>query len=169
MSNQEKIRLSDVLDLLSEVSQCFTREDDLPDGLLPRIDAALAAANAVNTSTIDPRWADIDFDRTDAEMRDMRAQIERLQAHIDRTQPISTNSEGYVESTKNADAKTLLESAAALCDAEVDLRMKAAWQHADGSANRDRCYAAARAAGACASSIREMKDAFITQPETTNG
>lgn len=28
--------------LLSEVSQHFTREDDLPKGLLPRIDAAIA-------------------------------------------------------------------------------------------------------------------------------
>lgn len=35
------------LDLLEEVSQCFTREDDLPNNLIPRIDAALAAANAV--------------------------------------------------------------------------------------------------------------------------
>lgn len=30
-------------DLLDEVSSCFTREDDLPDGLLGRIDALLLA------------------------------------------------------------------------------------------------------------------------------
>jgi hypothetical protein len=32
--------------LLREVSACFTREDDLPDNLLPRIDAALAEETA---------------------------------------------------------------------------------------------------------------------------
>ena len=32
-------------DKLREVSSCFTREDDLPNDLLPRIDAALNMEN----------------------------------------------------------------------------------------------------------------------------
>lgn len=44
---------------------------------------------------IDPRWAGIDFDKLNAEMRDMRDQIGRLQAHIDRTQQIKADTDGY--------------------------------------------------------------------------
>ena len=33
----------DALDLLEEVAACFTRDDDLPNELLPRIDAMLTA------------------------------------------------------------------------------------------------------------------------------
>lgn len=36
-------RVRELEDLLGEVSRNFTREDDLPDELLPRIDAALAS------------------------------------------------------------------------------------------------------------------------------
>lgn len=116
-------------------------------------------AQVAKQMAIDPRWADIDFDKVNAEMRDLRDQVGRLQAHIDRTQPVQANAEGYVEPNTNKDARTLLESAAALCDAEVALRMKAARQHADDSPDRDRCYAAARAAGACADAIRAMTGA----------
>ena len=35
-------KISELKDLLSEVSQYYTREDDLPNGLLPRIDKALS-------------------------------------------------------------------------------------------------------------------------------
>jgi hypothetical protein len=34
-------------DLLREVAGCFTRDDDLPNNLLTRIDAALAAQGGV--------------------------------------------------------------------------------------------------------------------------
>lgn len=37
-----RIQRDKLLTLLREVSACFTREDDLPDELLPRIDAAIA-------------------------------------------------------------------------------------------------------------------------------
>jgi hypothetical protein len=37
----EAPRRDDLLKLLDEVRQCFTRDDDLPNDLLPRIDAAL--------------------------------------------------------------------------------------------------------------------------------
>jgi hypothetical protein len=53
------------------------------------------AKQALANVPIDTRWAGIDFDRLNAEMRDMRDQIGRLQAHIDKTQPIKENAEGY--------------------------------------------------------------------------
>lgn len=40
--------MREALNLLEEVPHCFTREDDLPNNLIPRIDAALAAANALD-------------------------------------------------------------------------------------------------------------------------
>ena len=57
-------------------------------------DALLAIAKS---QTIDPRWADIDFDKVNAELRDLRAQVGRLQAHIDRTQPVMAGADGYVQ------------------------------------------------------------------------
>lgn len=36
-----KTSYEDLASLLNEVRGCFTRDDDLPDELLPRIDAAL--------------------------------------------------------------------------------------------------------------------------------
>lgn len=104
MSSTDEISRSDVLDLLSEVSKCFTREDDLPDGLLPRIDAALAAANAVLPTNIDPRWADIDFDKVNAELRDLRAQVGRLQDFINRFQPVQAGADGYVQPDQQGEA-----------------------------------------------------------------
>ena len=56
-------------------------------------------AQVTKQLAIDPRWADIDFDKVNAELRDLRAQVGRLQAHIDRTQPVVTNAEGYVQPT----------------------------------------------------------------------
>lgn len=53
-------------------------------------------------TNIHPRWANIDFDKVNADMRDMRAQIQLLQAHIDRTQPIQANADGYVAEVTNA-------------------------------------------------------------------
>ncbi len=35
-------KLAVALSLLREVSSCFTRDDDLPDNLLPKIDAVLS-------------------------------------------------------------------------------------------------------------------------------
>jgi hypothetical protein len=57
---------------------------------------ALSSANSKLISTIDPRWADRDFDKVNAEMRDLRDQVGRLQAHIDSTQPIRADEQGYV-------------------------------------------------------------------------
>lgn len=57
-------------------------------------DALLTVAKS---QIIDPRWADIDFDKVNAELRDLRDQVGRLQAHIDRTQPVQANADGYVE------------------------------------------------------------------------
>lgn len=51
----------------------------------------------MSSTNIDPRWADIDFDKVNAELRDLRAQVGRLQAHIDRTQPVVANADGYVQ------------------------------------------------------------------------
>jgi hypothetical protein len=48
-------------------------------------------------TNIDERWADIDFDKLNAEMRDLRDQVGRLQAHIDRTQPVQAGADGYVQ------------------------------------------------------------------------
>jgi hypothetical protein len=42
MANDALCEIDRLRGLLSEVSQNFTRDDDLPDDLLPRIDAALA-------------------------------------------------------------------------------------------------------------------------------
>jgi hypothetical protein len=39
-----KAQRDELLSLLSDVSACFTRDDDLPDNLLPRIDAAIKKA-----------------------------------------------------------------------------------------------------------------------------
>jgi hypothetical protein len=63
---------------------------------------ALEAPKGPLISHIDPRWADIDFDKVNAELRDLRAQVGRLQAHIDRTQPVAANAEGYVEAPTQA-------------------------------------------------------------------
>lgn len=50
MNTQEQAAfdlMREALNLLEEVSHCFTREDDLPNNLIPRIDATLAAAKEV--------------------------------------------------------------------------------------------------------------------------
>ncbi len=56
-----------------------------------------ALLEIAKSQTIDPRWADIDFDKVNAELRDLRAQVGRLQAHIDRTQPVVAGADGYVQ------------------------------------------------------------------------
>lgn len=77
------------------------------------------------TESIDARWADIDFDKVNADMRDMQAQIERLQAHIERSQPIEANAQGYVETTEPAPnmwkAAVLNQLAMHALDAPIDM------------------------------------------------
>ena len=58
----------------------------------------------MSTTNIDPRWADIDFDKVNAELRDLRAQGGRLQAHIDRTQPVVAGADGYVQPQAQGEA-----------------------------------------------------------------
>jgi uncharacterized coiled-coil DUF342 family protein len=41
-ASAHKVERDALRELLSEVSQQYTRDDDLPDNLLPRIDAAMA-------------------------------------------------------------------------------------------------------------------------------
>lgn len=62
-----------------------------------RLDWEAKKARVAKQMAIDPRWADIDFDKVNAELRDLRAQVGRLQAHIDSTQPVVANAQGYVE------------------------------------------------------------------------
>jgi hypothetical protein len=48
-------------------------------------------------SNIDHRWAGIDFDKVNAELRDYRDQITLLRSYIDQTQPVQANAQGYVD------------------------------------------------------------------------
>lgn len=67
---------------------------------VPTVGEQIAPTKPINN--IDPRWADIDFDKVNAELRDLRAQVGRLQAHIDRTQPVVAGADGYVEAPTQA-------------------------------------------------------------------
>lgn len=53
---------------------------------------------------IDPRWADIDFDKVNAELRGMRDQIALLRSYIDRTQPVVADADGYVQPQAQGEA-----------------------------------------------------------------
>lgn len=44
----------ELIGLLEEVSRCFTRNDDLPDELLPRIDAAIERAHGIGIPATTP-------------------------------------------------------------------------------------------------------------------
>jgi hypothetical protein len=48
-------------------------------------------------NNIDARWAGIDFDKVNAELRDYRDQITLLRSYIDQTQPVQANAQGYVD------------------------------------------------------------------------
>ena len=65
-------------------------------------------------SNIDPRWAGIDFDKVNAELRDYRDQITLLRSFIDQTQPIHANAQGYVEGTAAGYDDTRVKPDAAL-------------------------------------------------------
>lgn len=54
------------------------------------------AAPAMHPDT-DPRWAGIDFDLVNAELRDYRSQIEHLRAQIGSLAPVVANADGYVD------------------------------------------------------------------------
>lgn len=75
-------------------------------------DALLAVAQG---QPIDPRWAGIDFDKVNAELRDYRDQITLLRSYIDQMQPVQANAQGYVDgSTPIPDAALVHQVAQSL-------------------------------------------------------
>lgn len=74
-----------------------------------------------------------------------------------------TYAAGALPAAVPCDRDAALEEAAKECDEEVGIRTKAGQCHPEDSQARDRCFAAARAALNCASSIRALK----SQPAAT--